>query len=113
MYINYRLSPKDNRETWITLLDIMKSENTLTFSCEDGAQHTWRGNVIIERDDVFKLNGEEYKVREVVYDPDRIDDMYWMEPVIHRDSGHMVSGGENKILHYNDIIKLEYLVTNF
>lgn len=60
--------------------------------------------------DIFKTEGKEYKVRNIVKGiADDDEDMYWLEPVIYRTKSHCITGGENKICHHSDLLNMEYM----
>ena len=54
--------------------------------------------------DVFLIEDEEYKLRAI-----NQHNYCWMEPVLHRSKGHIISGGLNRIVHYDELDKYHYI----
>lgn len=52
--------------------------------------------------DVFLIDGVEYKLRTI-----NQHNYCWMEPILHRVKGYMVSGGLNRIVHYDELKNFE------
>lgn len=63
--------------------------------------------------DIFNISGKEYVVRHITNDPKGDNDMYWLQPVLYRiGESYIITGGENKIIHYNKLINMDYLGIN-
>ena len=60
--------------------------------------------------DAFLIDNKMYKIRNAVEHPEEDNVMYWLEQVF---CGGLGSGGVNIIMHYDELLNLDYIGSKY